>query len=45
MKQDPYLKQVFPQPPLVDYKRPANLKDKLVRAKVPDSAPQDQEEF
>ena len=39
MKQDPYLAQVFPQPPLVAYKRPANIKDKLVRAKVPDPSP------
>ena len=39
IKQDPYLAEVFPQPPLVAYKRPANIKDKLVRAKVPDRAP------
>ena len=39
MRQDPYLAKVFPQPPLVAYKRPANLKVKLVRAKVPYPAP------
>ena len=39
MKQDPYLAEVFPQPPLVAYKRPANIRDKLIRAKVPDPAP------
>ena len=39
MRQDPYLAQVFPQPPLVAYKRPANIKDKIVRAKVPDPTP------
>lgn len=35
MVQDPYLKEVFPLPPLVAYRRPANLKDKLVRAQIP----------
>ena len=39
MRQDPYLAQVFPQPPLVAYKRPANLRDKLIRAKVPELPP------
>ena len=39
MRQDPYLAQVFPQPPLVAYKRPANIRDKLIRAKVPDPTP------
>ena len=32
----PHLKQVFPAPPLVAYRRPHNLRDKLVKAKVPD---------
>ena len=32
---DPYLKEVFPLPPLVAYKRPSNIKDKLIRSKVP----------
>ena len=36
MTQDPYLKDVFPLPPLVAYKRQPNLRDKLIRAKVPD---------
>ena len=36
MNQDPYLAEVFPQPPLVAYKRPQNIKDKLIRAKIPD---------
>ena len=35
MIQDPRLKEIFPQPPLVAYKRPPNIKDKLIRAKVP----------
>ena len=39
MRQDPYLAQVFPQPPLIAYKRPANIKDKMIRAKVPDPTP------
>ena len=37
MVQDPRLKDVFPEPPLVAYKRPNNIKDKLVRSKVPPS--------
>ena len=35
MVQDPRMKEIFPQPPLVAYKRPPNIKDKLIRAKVP----------
>ena len=33
--QDPHLKEVFPEPPLIAYKHPPNLKSKLIRAKVP----------
>ena len=36
MTQDPYLKDVFPLHPLVAYKRQPNIKDKIIRAKVPD---------
>jgi hypothetical protein len=32
---DPYLNEVFPQPPLIAYKRQKNIRDYLVRAKVP----------
>ena len=39
MKKDPYLAEVFPLPPLVAYKRPPNIKDKLIRAKVPEQPP------
>ena len=39
MQQDPYMAEVFPQPPLVAYKRPPNIKDRLIRAKVPDPSP------
>ena len=35
MTDDPHLKEIFPLPPMVAYRRPPNLKDKLVRAKVP----------
>ena len=35
MTTDPYLKEVFPLPPLVAYKRPENIRDKLIRSKVP----------
>ena len=37
MVQDPRLKDVFPEPPLVAYRRPTNIKDKLIRSKVPPS--------
>ena len=32
---DPHLKEVFPEPPLIAYKHPPNLRNKLIRAKVP----------
>ena len=35
MTSDPYLKEVFPLPPMVAYKRPENIRDKLIRSKVP----------
>ena len=35
MTQDPRLKEVFPAPPLVAYKRPQNIREKLIRSKVP----------
>ena len=35
MIQDPRLKEVFPKPPLVAYKRPKNIRDTLIRSKVP----------
>ena len=30
-----YLRDIFPLPPLVSFRRPKNLRDKLVRAKLP----------
>ena len=36
---NPELKETFPLPPLVAYKRPANLREKLIRAKVPKPVP------
>ena len=35
MVQDPYLQEVFPQPPMVAYRRPPSLRSVLVKAKVP----------
>ena len=35
MTQDPRLQEIFPVPPLVAYKRPKNIKDKLIRSRVP----------
>ena len=35
MTQDPRLKEIFPDPPLVAYKRPQNIRDKLIRSKIP----------
>ena len=32
---DPYLKQVFPEPPLLTYKGHTIIRDYLIRAKVP----------
>ena len=40
MKKDPYLAEIFPLPPLVAYKRPPNIKDQIIRAKIPDPPPQ-----
>ena len=33
--QDPYLSEVFAQPPLTAYRRQRNIRDHLIRAKVP----------
>ena len=33
--QDPYMKEVFPEPPLTAFRRQKNLRDLLIRAKVP----------
>ena len=35
------LKQVFPEPPLISYRRPKNLRDLIVRAKLPSDAPEE----
>ena len=35
MSKDPYLKKVFPNPPMVAFRRPKNLRDILIKAKVP----------
>ena len=35
MTKYPYLKEVFPSPPMVAFRRATNLKDKLVKARVP----------
>ena len=36
MTRDQYMEEVFLKPPLVAYRRPRNLRDMLVRAKLPD---------
>ena len=33
--QYPHMTTIFPKPPLIAYKRPMNIRDKLIRAKVP----------
>ena len=33
---DPLLAEIFPLPPLTAYRRPSNLKDNLIRSKVPE---------
>ena len=35
---DPHLREVFPLPPLVAYKRPKNIRDKIIRSKIPTTA-------
>ena len=35
MTLDPHLKEIFPLPPMVAYKRPENIRDKIIRSKVP----------
>ena len=35
MVQDPYLKEVFPEPPLIAFRRQKNIQEFLIRAKVP----------
>ena len=35
MTQNPHMKSVYPKPPMIAFKRPRNLKDVLVKAKVP----------
>ena len=34
---DAYMKEVFPEPPLTAFKRQNNLRDILVRARVPEA--------
>ena len=36
MVQDPWMKEVFQNPPVVTYRRPSNLRDKLTRNRIPD---------
>ena len=36
MVRDPHLKKVFPEPPMLAWRRPKSLKDKLIKAKVPE---------
>ena len=38
MVQDPRMKEVFPQPPMLAWKRPKSIKDNLVRTKVPEES-------
>ena len=35
ISQDPYLHEVFSQPPLTEFRRQRNIRDHLIRAKVP----------
>ena len=39
MMTDPYLKKVFPKPPMVAFRRTQNLRSKLIKAKVPPPPP------
>ena len=35
VESDPHLKEVFPLPPLVAYRKPQNIRDKIIRSKIP----------
>ena len=37
--EDMYLKEVFPEPPLTAFRKQRNIKDHIIRAKVPKSQP------
>ena len=39
MVKDPHLSETFPLPPLVAYRRPPNIRDKIIRSKVPPPPP------
>ena len=39
---DPYLAELFPDPPLIAYKRPTNIKDFLIRASLQNSCSEKQ---
>ena len=39
MTQDPLMKEIFPEPPLIAYKRQRNIGDKIIRAKVTPNIP------
>ena len=39
MTANPHMKSIFPKPPLVAYKRPPNIGDRLIRAKLPPPPP------
>ena len=39
--QDPYLQEVFPEPPLVAYKRQTNIRDKVIKTRIPISNPRE----
>ena len=36
MVQDPWMKEVFQNPPMVTYRRPPKLRDKLILARISD---------
>ena len=36
MTLDPKMKKIFPEPPMLAWKRPKSLRDQLVKAKIPD---------
>ena len=39
VENDPHLKEVFPLPPLVAYRRPQNIRDKIICSKIPTTLP------
>jgi hypothetical protein len=43
--QDPNLREVFPEPPMVAFKRQRNIRDRIIKAKIPTKSTRQQRSF